>query len=239
MLAATELDRILCQPAKSAATSESELITKFGSQSNGDKAATQDRLGPKGLVVFLALLSAFVLAPAHAVYRNTHPLHEGRNFYRMVSEELTRQWHAQVGTPLTTVGGDDALTFALAFYSPDHPVYERRLVDPLPRPTPRKANLESGWAALCFDGDEYCAEAMQKIAERAPRIIRSEIVVRSSLFGQPGASDRFIAFIVPPSQTQPSSDKAPTTQTPGVAEDFSAIRRIHARSDWKALDYIR
>ncbi len=190
-------------------------------------------------VVGAALLSAFVLAPAHAVYRNTHPLHEGRNFYRMVSEELTRQWHAQVGTPLKTVGGDDALTFALAFYSPDHPVYDRRLVDPLPRPVPRKANLESGWAALCFDGDEYCAEAMQKIAERAPRIIRSEIVVRSSLFGQPGASERFIAFIVPPSQTQPPSDKAPSTQTPGVAEDFSAIRRIHARSDLKALDYIR
>jgi hypothetical protein len=199
----------------------------------------RDRIaGLTAFTVGAALLCAVIVAPAHAVYRNTHPLHEGRNFYGQVAEELTRQWHAQVGTPLRAVGGDDALAFAVAFYSPDHPVYERRLVNPLPRPLPRKANFESGWVALCFNGDEYCAMAMQKIAERAPRIIRSEIVVQSSLWGQPGASDRFIAFIVPPSG-QPSSDPAPAPQKPGVAEDFSAIRRARASSEGKALDYIR
>ena len=200
----------------------------------------RDRIaGLTAFTVGAALLSAAILAPAHAIYRNTHPLHEGRNFYRLVSEELTRQWHAQIGTPLKAVGGDEALAFALAFYSPDHPLYERRLVNPLPRPLPRQSNFESGWAALCFNGDEYCAQAMQTIAERTPRIIRSEIVVRSSLWGQPGASDKFIAFIVPPSAPQPSSDPAPSPQDPGVAEDFSAIRRTHARSDGKALDYVR
>jgi hypothetical protein len=184
----------------------------------------RDRIaGLAAFTVGAALLSAVIVAPAHAVYRNTHPLHEGRNFYRQVSEELTRQWHAQVGTPLRAVGGDDALAFALAFYSPDHPIYERRLVNPLPRPVPRKANFESGWVALCFNGDEYCALAMQTIAERAPRIIRSEIVVQSSLWGQPGASDRFIAFIVPPLSAQPPSDTAPAPQDP------MALPRISAR----------
>lgn len=199
----------------------------------------RDRIaGLAAFTVGAALLCAVIVAPAHAVYRNTHPLHEGRNFYGAVSEELTRQWHTQVGTPLQAVGGDDALAFALAFYSPDHPRYERRLVNPLPRPLPRKSNFESGWVALCFNGDEYCAMAMQKIAERAPRIIRSEIVVHSSLWGQPGASDRFIAFIVPPS-AQSSSDPAPAPQKPGVAEDFSAIRRTHPSADAKALDHVR
>ena len=102
----------------------------------------RDRIaGLAAFTVGAALLCAVIVAPAHAVYRNTHPLHEGRNFYAAVAEELTRQWHAQVGTPLQAVGGDDALAFALAFYSPDHPVYERRLVNPLPRPLPRKSNL--------------------------------------------------------------------------------------------------
>ena len=200
----------------------------------------RDRIaGLAAFVVGAALLSAFVLAPAHAIYRNTHPLHEGRNFYGQVSAELTRQWHAQVGTPLQAVGGDDALAFALAFYSPDHPLYERRLVTPLPRPLPRRSNLESGWAALCFNGDEYCALAMQKIAERAPRIVRSEIVVQSSLWGQPGASDKFIAFIVPPSSAPPSSETTPSPQRPALAEDFSAIRRSHGKSDGNTLDAIR
>jgi len=198
-------------------------------------------------VVGAALFGAFVLAPAHAVYRNTHPLHEGRNFYGQVAEEVTRRWHTEVGTPLKAVGGDEALAFAMAFYSPDHPIYERRLVNPLPQPLPLQSHLDSGWVALCFNGDEHCALAMQRIAERAPRIIRFEIAVQSSLWGQPGASDRFVAFIVPPSSSQPSSDTAPTPQKPGPAEDFSAIRRSHARSDAKvdakvgarALDYPR
>jgi hypothetical protein len=181
-----------------------------------------------------ALVSAFVLAPAHAVYRNTHPLHEGRNFYGQAAEQVTRQWHAEVGTPLEAVGGDEALAFAMAFYSPDHPIYERRLVTPLPEPLPRQANFESGWVGLCFNGDEYCALAMQRIAERAPRIIRSEIALQSSLWGQPGATDRFVAFIVPPSSPQPASETAPSPRKPGLAEDFSAMRRSHARPEAKA-----
>ena len=141
------------------------LVCGAGYQIERDRIA-----GLAAFAVGAALLSAVIVAPAHAVYRNTHPLHEGRNFYGEVSEELTRQWHARVGTPLRAVGGDDALAFALAFYSPDHPIYERRLVNPLPRPLPRKSNFESGWVALCFNGDEDCAQAMQNIAERAPRL---------------------------------------------------------------------
>jgi hypothetical protein len=118
----------------------------------------------------------------------------------------------------------------MAFYSPDHPISERRLVNPLPQPLPRQANFESGWVALCFNGDQYCAMAMQTIAQRAPRIIRSEIVVQSSLWGRPGASDRFIAFIVPPSSSQPSSDPASAPQNP------SALPRISARDTAPAPD---
>jgi hypothetical protein len=188
------------------------------------------------VVVGAALVSAVVLAPLHAAYRNGHPLHEGRNFYQPVAEELTRQWHAQVGLPLQIVGGDDDLAFAMAFYSPDHPLYERRLVNP-PTQMPSRTTIDSGWAALCFGGDEYCATAMQTIAEGNPRIIRSEIVLRASLWGQPGASERFTAFIVPPSPTREPTIAPPNSS---VAEDFSAIRRTrtrtHARVDDLTLD---
>src|SRR5439155_829215 len=67
-------------------------------------------------VIGIALLAAFVAAPIHAVYRNDHPLHEGRNFYQQAADELTRLWHDQSDTPLLAVGGDDGLAFALAFY---------------------------------------------------------------------------------------------------------------------------
>src|SRR5450631_3341481 len=47
------------------------------------------------LVIGVAAVAVIVVAPVHAFYRNIHPLSEGRNFYRLSAEELTRQWHEQ------------------------------------------------------------------------------------------------------------------------------------------------
>jgi 4-amino-4-deoxy-L-arabinose transferase-like glycosyltransferase len=150
------------------------------------------------VVIGIAVLSVVVVAPVHALYRNGYPLHEGRNFYQKAAEELTRQWHAQSAAALPAVGGDDDLAFALAFYSPDHPVYERPLVNPSARPLLDPAVLERGWAALCFDEDEACAKAMERTAAQAPRVIRSKFAVHSALLGRAGANQTFISFIVPP-----------------------------------------
>jgi 4-amino-4-deoxy-L-arabinose transferase-like glycosyltransferase len=160
-----------------------------------------DRLHSANLAaatIAIGLFAALVVAPAHALYRNSHPLHEGRNFYRPAAEELTRLWHAQSGDPLATVGGDDDLALALAFYSPDHPRYENRLVNPLVKKPPDRAVLARGWAALCFGEDAGCIISVEQSAARAPRFVRSEFAVQSTLFGQPGASQRFTAIMVPP-----------------------------------------
>jgi 4-amino-4-deoxy-L-arabinose transferase-like glycosyltransferase len=183
-----------------------------------------------GFVMGTALLTAAVIAPAHALYRNSHPLHEGRNFYQPAAEELTRRWHAETGMALTTVGGDDDLAFALAFYSPDHPVYDIRLVHPITERLPQDATFDNGWAAMCFGGDEYCASSLQKVAARAPRFVRYEIIVESNLLGQPGASGRFVAFLVPPT-SKPARAPSPSD---GV-EDFSAMRRTHTKWEGKTL----
>jgi len=42
------------------------------------------------VVIGMALLAGVVVAPIHAFYRNIHPLGEGRNFYQLAAEELTR-----------------------------------------------------------------------------------------------------------------------------------------------------
>jgi 4-amino-4-deoxy-L-arabinose transferase-like glycosyltransferase len=154
-------------------------------------------------MIGIALFAILVAAPVHALYRNSHPLHEGRNFYRPAAEELTRQWHIQSDVPLAVVGGDDDLALALAFYSPDHPLYENRLVNPRVK---RRLDSARGWAALCFGDDAGCIGAMEEAAARTPRSVRSEFTVRSELLGQPGASQRFTAFIVLPSTTASQPD---------------------------------
>jgi 4-amino-4-deoxy-L-arabinose transferase-like glycosyltransferase len=185
------------------------------------------------LVIGIAVVAVAVVAPVHALYRNSYPLHEGRNFYQLSAEELTRLWRTRSDAALPAVGGDDDLAFALAFYSPDHPLYEERLVNPETKPSPDPATFELGWAALCFGEDAACIAAMEGTAARAPRFVRSEFVVQSMLLGQPGASQRFTALVVPPSveatiAPPPASD---------IAEDFGSTSERQLRR-FGAADYL-
>jgi 4-amino-4-deoxy-L-arabinose transferase-like glycosyltransferase len=167
------------------------------------------------LVIGIAATAAVVMAPLHAVYRNVYPLHEGRNFYRMFAQELTRQWHARSQTPLPAVGGDDGLAFALAFYSPDHPRYEERLVNPGAKPPLDDDAFPKGWAALCFGEDAACVAATERSASRAAWLVKQEFEFQSNLLGQTGAHQRFTAVMVLPSAGPSPSD--------GV-QQFSAIQ---------------
>src|SRR5258706_8161660 len=103
------------------------------------------------LVIGIAVLAVVLVAPIHALYRNTHPLNEGRNFYRLSAMELTRLWHQQSDIALPPVGGDEGLAFAVAFYSPDHPLYEERLVVPNTESLPLQTTFKRRWTALCFE----------------------------------------------------------------------------------------
>jgi hypothetical protein len=169
------------------------------------------------LVIAIGLVAAavIVVAPLHAFYRNLHPLSEGRNFYRPAAMELTRQWHRQTGIALPAAGGDEALALALAFYSPDHPVFELRLVCPKTEALPQ-ADFNGGWAALCFEEDVVCHDSMQRIAARAERIVHSGFVLQSTLLGRPGGTQRFRAFMVPPSAEGATPPSAATVATDEV-----------------------
>src|SRR3979490_3226515 len=199
------------------------------------------------LVIGIAVAAVVVVAPIHAFYRNMHPLHEGRNFYRLAAMDLPRLWHQQSEMALPAVGGDDGLAFAMAFYSPDHPVYEERLVVPHTEALPRHATFERGWAALCYDGDSNCIASMERIAARASRFVRSEFSVQSTLLGQRGATQRFTALIVPssiegtitplPATGGGVHEHAGPVECPGAVQDLAAKCRIRLeRGREQALD---
>jgi len=179
------------------------------------------------LVIGIAVIAVVVVAPVHALYRNINPLHEGRNFYQLSAMEVTRQWHRQSNEALPAVGGDDGLAFAMAFYSQDHPAYEERLVLPNTERMSPQTTFERGWIALCFGNDANCIASMERTAARAYGYVKSEFVLESTLLGQPGATQRFTALIVPPS-TERAITPLPRT---GVAEDLSAIRRTRSEAD--------
>jgi hypothetical protein len=149
-------------------------------------------------VIAFSVCVACIVAPIHALYRNFYPLGEGRNFYQAAADQLTRRWHAVTDLPLPAIGGDEDLAFATAFYSPDHPLYEEELLAGNSWRLREVIGYESGWAGLCFGADANCVAAMETIAARAPRVIRYEFELQSTLMGQPGATERFTAVIVAP-----------------------------------------
>jgi Dolichyl-phosphate-mannose-protein mannosyltransferase len=183
------------------------------------------------LVMGIAVTAVAVAAPLHAYYRNFRPLHEGRNFYQQAVMELTQRWHEHSDAALAAVGGDEGLAFAAAFYSPDHPVFEERLVVPHTEALPRHASFERGWAALCYHGDTGCIASMERIAARDARFVRTEFEVQSTLLGQPGATQRFTALMVSPPDEEKIAPSPPTV----VSEDLSASRRTRSRTATRRL----
>src|ERR1700747_3527640 len=128
-------------------------------------------------------------------------------------QKLTRAWHARAHGRLPAVGGDEGLAFALAFYSPDHPRYEERLVNPGAKPPPDHETVRQGWVALCFTEDAACVAAT---------LVKQEFELQSSLLGQAGAHQRFTAVMV-----LPSAGLSP----PEGAQEVSDIRRSRPERD--------
>lgn len=149
------------------------------------------------LVAAIAIAAAVIAAPVHAFYRNAHGYEEGRNLYRQAAYELTRQWGETTAVPLSAVSGDDALAFATAFYSPDHPEYARPFTYQYSWGLPRKTTLERGWAALCFHDQPDCLAWMERTAQRAGYSVRHEFTVQARLLGVPGVSRGVVSLIAP------------------------------------------
>lgn len=149
------------------------------------------------LTAGIAVVAVTIAAPIHAVYRNRHGYEEGRNLYRQAALELTRQWHERSDAPLPRVSGDDALAFATAFYSPDHPFYARPFEYQYSWKVPKRTTIERGWAALCFADQTDCLDWMAMAGARSEHSVRREFTVQANLLGIPGVSRSIVSLIVP------------------------------------------
>jgi hypothetical protein len=169
------------------------------------------------LVISIALVAVTAAAPVHAFYRNAYGYDERRNAYRLAALELTRRWHQVSRSPLPAVSGDDALAFATAFYSPDHPRYRRPFALQYQWPIASQRVFENGWAAMCFTDDKVCGEWARNVRATAPDAISFDFVVTDRLWGQPGATASIVALMILPREEKarasamPLHDSAPDT----------------------------
>jgi len=175
-------------------------------------------------MVLITTLVALLIAPVQALYRHSHPLTEGRVFYAPAIEELTRQWHERYHAPLPAVGGHDALALALAFYSKDHPEADQRLMLPNRDARPLPLLFPQGWAELCLAEDENCILGMSNHAPN--RFSQAEFTVRTSLWGIPGASQRFVYLMAPPGEADNIPACGDETSVPAMLPSSRWVKPI-------------
>ena len=166
-------------------------------------------------VISIALVAVTVAAPVHAFYRNAYGYGERRNSYRLAALELTRRWHQVSHSPLPAISGDDALAFATAFYSPDHPRYRRPFALQYQWPIPSQRVFENGWAAMCFSDDEICGEWARNVRATAPDAISFDFAVTDRLWGLPGATARIVAVMVLPREGKAEAPAIPLHDSVG------------------------
>jgi hypothetical protein len=149
-------------------------------------------------LVFALVIAALIAANWLASRSHQEGTAEGREFYRQVSVELTRDWHMSIGRLLRIVIGDPHLAAAISFYSPDHP-------DAVPDFKLKGLSWVSeerldgdGWAAVCRAEDTACVEEARRRAAGKTGTQFINFQTRSLYQGTPGNPGRFFFLLVPP-----------------------------------------
>jgi len=177
------------------------------------KAAELTRVAAIRIAALVAASTISSLAAAPWLAQRTHAegTPEGREYYRLVSAEMTNAWRRATGLPLRIVMGSRDLASAVTFYSPDHPDAMSGFEPPsLPSPargggqgggggwiTPERL-AQDGWAAICNAADEKCVEAARQQAAGKSNVQFITYSTTSRYLGKGGKLGRFFFILAAP-----------------------------------------
>ena len=165
------------------------------------KAAELTRVAAIRLTALVATITIVTLAAAPWLAQRTHAegTREGREYYRLVSAEMTNAWHLGTGLPLRIVMGDRDLASAVTFYSPDHPDampgFETGAATPWITP---ERLAQDGWAAICNADDENCVAAARQRAAGKSNVQFITYSTINRYLGKGGKLGRFFFILAAP-----------------------------------------
>jgi len=144
-------------------------------------------------------IGSLIAAPWLAWRKFTDGTKEGREYYRLVSTEITNAWHLATGLPLRIVMGNRYLASAVTFYSPDHPdsMPGFEIDTATPWITPERL-AGDGWAAVCNADDQNCAEAARHQAAGKANVQFVTYSTINHYLGKPGKLGRFFFILAAP-----------------------------------------
>jgi len=163
---------------------------------------------PKAVSVAAAVLAitvlALIAAPVVAWTKHKSGARHGQEHYRLLGEEVTREWRRHTQRPLTIVAGDIHIVGAVTFYSPDHPDSVPDFdLKAAPWVTPERLKRE-GYAVVC--DNPGCVGSAEHWIDAAPQAIRRELELSRRYLAQQGNAARFFIVIVPPAPSTGAGD---------------------------------
>jgi hypothetical protein len=170
------------------------------------KAASLTRVAAIRITALVAIITICTLtvAPLLAWRAHVDGTEHGREYYRLVGNEITNAWHLATGSPLRIVMGDRDLASAVTFYSPDHPDAMSGFTTDAATPwiTPERL-ARDGWAAICKADDDKCTEAARQLAAGKSNVQFITYSTTNRYLGKPGKLGRFF-FILAAPQSKPA-----------------------------------
>jgi MFS family permease len=170
------------------------------------KAADLTRVAAIRITALVAVITvgSLAAAPWLAWRKHVDGTKEGREYYRLVSGEITNAWHLGTGLPLRIVMGDPYLVNAATFYSPDHPdaMPGFEIVSAVPWITPERL-ASDGWAAICNADDDECTRAARQLAAGKDNVQFITYSTTNRYLGKPGKLGRFFFLLAAP-QSKPA-----------------------------------
>lgn len=155
------------------------------------------------LGVSVAIVAA---SPAVAWARHTKPDPNGRSYYRLISEEMTRLWHRETRRPLAFVTGNADFAAAASFYSDDRPSFVPEFRFAIAPWTPFEEVRREGWMAVCPERDHFCLNDVKQTVSTTPGAYAIEIQLVRTFWGRAGEPGRFVLGIFPPADPSAETD---------------------------------
>jgi hypothetical protein len=170
------------------------------------KAAVLTRVAAIRITALVVVITVAILAAAPwlAWRRHVEGTAQRREYYRLVSAELTNTWHLATTAPLRIVMGDLHLASAVTFYSPDHPdsIPGFELGETAPWVTPERLASE-GFAEICSADDETCVDAARRRVAGRSDVQFITYSTTNRYLGKPGKLGRFLFILVAPQARSP------------------------------------
>ncbi|HLL27710.1 MAG TPA: glycosyltransferase family 39 protein [Xanthobacteraceae bacterium] len=143
-------------------------------------------------------LAALALSPAFAIANHLRGVNHNSGQYRLLAQEIGKNWRAATDQPLRLLGSAHALADSAAFYLAGRPS-TLNIFRPQRTPWVTGERIKrDGIVVFCLKDDQACMERLEAFARAAPESRRTEIAIATRYLGMEDAPISYALVLILP-----------------------------------------